>query len=332
MTRDDILAALICAESFVSGESISRSLGITRAAVSQAVKSLRLDGYEIESATNRGYRLLSSPDTVTAGSLQAFLGKERMQRVLCYDVTDSTNLRLQEAALSSEAPGGLIAIADGQTGGRGRRGRTFASPRGMGIYLSILLRPETMGHKAGVSAADWTAVTSWVSVAVCSAIETVYGVRPGIKWVNDLLLNGRKICGILTQMELETETGEVRDVIAGIGVNVQETAEDFPEDLRDIATSLYQETGKRIPRVRLAAEMIRELDSMCAAWPDASPEYLARYRADSLAVGRKIRVLAASGEKKAIAESIGDDFSLQVRYEDGTRESLHGGEITIRPA
>ena len=151
-----------------------------------------------------------------------------------------------------------------------------------------------------------------------------------MKWVNDLLLNGRKICGILTQMEMESETGEIREIIIGIGINVQQTRSDFPEELREIAGSLYQETGIRVPRARLAAEVIRELDPLIEALPD-DPSYLMRYREDSVVVGKKIRVLTSSGEKKAGAVSIGDDFSLLVRYEDGSEESLHGGEISIRP-
>ena len=329
MTKERVLTELLQADDFLSGELMSRDLGVSRAAVSQAVKALRAEGYGIESVTNRGYRLTNAPDRITAGALEAYLGKERMERVLCYDVTDSTNTRLREAALSKDIPGGTVAVANEQTAGSGRRGRTFASPKDMGIYLSLLLRPDSMGT-AVYTAGDWTSVTSWAAVAVCNAVETVYGVRPGIKWVNDLLLNGKKICGILTQMDLETETGEIRDVIVGIGINVQETEEDFPEELRGIAGSLYQQTGKRIPRARLAAEMIRELDALCAAWPMEKETYLSRYRADSLVTGKEIRVLTAGGEKKATAESIGDDFALHVRYEDGTAETLRGGEISIR--
>ncbi len=344
MTKETVLAALLKEKNFISGEAISHELGVTRAAVSQAVKALRQEGYVIESVTNRGYRLLSSPDLLSAGALQAFLGDKRMQSVLCFDKTDSTNLRLREAALSPNTPGGLIAIANEQTAGSGRRGRSFISPKDKGIYLSMLLKPSDLGSVNGTPvaagcdnpsvypASAWTSITSWTAVAMCNAVETVYGVRPKIKWVNDLLLNEKKICGILTQMDLESETGEIRDIIIGIGINVQESQEDFPEELQNIASSIRQETGVFQPRILLAAEMIRELDKLYALWPAASADYLAQYRLDSIVTGREIRVLSPSGEKKAIAESIGDDFSLQVRYEDNTRDTLRGGEISIRPA
>ena len=340
MLKDNVLAILLESEDFVSGASVSRDLQVSRAAVNQAVKSLRAEGYEIESVTNRGYRLVSGPDRITSGSLQAFLGIERMERVLCFDSTDSTNRRVQEAVFNTpaagtpdsslQAPHGLIVVANEQTAGRGRLGRTFASPQDMGIYMSVLLRPEVLSDAS--PSASWTALTSWTAVAICRAIETVYGVQPGIKWVNDLYLGGKKICGILTQMDLETESGLIRDIIIGIGVNVQEQEKDFPEELRDIAGSLYQQTGRKIDRTVLAAEMIRQLDRLCADWtiPEAAAAYLADYRAHSLVTGRSVRVISPRGTKEATAESIGDDFSLHVRYTDGTEEALRGGEISIR--
>ena len=340
MLKDNVLTILLRSEEFLSGEAISRDLQVSRAAVNQAVKALRADGYEIESVTNRGYRLLAGPDRITYGSLQALLGEERMKRVLCYDSTDSTNRRLQEAVLnapaaenpipSQSALHGLIAVANEQTAGRGRLGRSFASPQDMGIYMSVLLIPEVFGDAS--PSASWTALTSWTAVAVCRAIEAVCGVQPGIKWVNDLYLGGKKICGILTLMDLESESGLIRDIIIGIGVNVQEKEEDFPEDLRDIAGSLYQQTGKKIDRSVLAAEMIRQIDRLCADWtdPDAAGIYLDAYRKHSLVIGRPVSVITPKSAKEATAEGIGDDFSLHVRYTDGTEEDLRGGEISIR--
>ena len=339
MLKDNVLAILLRSEEtgdFVSGASVSRDLQVSRAAVNQAVKALRADGYEIESVTNRGYRLVSGPDRITVGSLQALLGDERMKRVLCFDSTDSTNKRLQEAVLNNEDANGLIAVANEQTAGRGRLGRTFSSPQDMGIYLSLLIRPDS-SNITPQNTFSWTMLTSWTAVAVCRAIETVCGVQPGIKWVNDLLLNGRKICGILTQMELESETGTIRDIIIGIGVNVQEREEDFPEELRDIAGSLFMATGKKTDRTLLAAEMIRQLDRMCADWyrlqagsSQLAFSYLNDYREHSLVTGRQISVITPRETKEAVAESIGEDFSLHVRYMDGSEEDLRGGEISIR--
>ena len=338
MLKDNVLAILLRSEEtgdFVSGASVSRDLQVSRAAVNQAVKALRAEGYEIESVTNRGYRLVSGPDRITTGSLQALLGEERMKRVLCFDSTDSTNKRLQEAVLNNEDANGLIAVANEQTAGRGRLGRSFSSPQDMGIYLSLLIRPDS-SHITPENTVSWTMLTSWAAVAVCRAIETVCGVQPGIKWVNDLLLKSRKVCGILTQMELESETGMIRDIIIGIGVNVQEKEEDFPEEIRDIAGSLFMATGKIIDRTALAAEMIRQLDRMCEDWTAISAcrniagDYLEAYRARSLVLGKHVNVISPRETKEAIAESIGDDFSLHVRYADGSEEALRGGEISIR--
>ena len=334
MLKENVLAILLQSEDFLSGASVSRELQVSRAAVNQAVKALRADGYEIDSVTNRGYRLVSCPDRITAGSLQAILGRERMERVLCFDSTDSTNRRLQEAVLEGIAPNGLIAVANEQTAGRGRLGRSFSSPQDMGIYLSLLIRPNALpAADSPASAVSWTVLTSWTAVAVCRAVENVCGICPGIKWVNDLLLDGKKICGILTQMELESESGTIRDIIIGIGVNVQESEEDFPEELRDIAGSLLMSTGRKTDRSVLAAEMIRQLDRMCADWnrgSETAAAYLEEYRRQSLVIGKPVRVINPKETKEAIAESIGDDFSLHVRYSDGSEEDLRGGEISIR--
>ena len=251
-----------------------------------------------------------------------------MRRVLFYDTTDSTNRRLQEAALDPSAPSGLTAVTDRQTEGRGRRGRSFYSPSGSGIYLSMLVRPA--GTAQHTDPGVWTSVTARVSVAVCDAVEAVCRIRPGIKWVNDLLAGGRKVCGILTQMDMESETGDIRDIIVGIGINVQGTAEDLPEELRGTAGFLSQSADRPVPRTALAAEIIRRLDALFAVWPDGHAAALEQYRKDSLVIGREIRVITGTSEKKAIAEAVGDDFALHVRYEDGTREALRGGEITLR--
>ena len=330
MLKDHVLTCLLQAEGFLSGASVSRDLQVSRAAVNQAVKALRDEGYVIDSVTNRGYRLISGPDRITPGSLQALIGEKRMERVFCYDSTDSTNRRLQEAMLNGDAPHGLIAVANEQTAGRGRLGRSFASPQDMGIYMSVLLWPQVLGDASPSS--SWTALTSWTAVAVCRAIEAVYDVQPGIKWVNDLYLGGKKICGILTQMDLETERGLIRDIIIGIGINVQEQENDFPEELREIAGSLYQQTGKRIDRTILAAEMIRQLDRLCEDWsdPESAAVYLNTYRKHSLVTGKPVSVIRAGNAKEATAVCIGDDFSLHVQYPDGTAEILRGGEISIR--
>lgn len=322
MTKDSVLMMLRREDGYISGERISAALGVSRAAVNAAVKALRADGYEIHSATNRGYCLRSAPDRLTAGELLAYLPEERVSRILCLDTVDSTNRRLRELAYDG-APDGQVVLANEQTQGRGRLGRGFLSPRDKGIYLSILLRPE--GTPAGT-----TAVTAWTAVAVQRAIRKACGVDAAIKWVNDLVLNGRKLCGILTEMSVESESSQVQYVVVGVGVNVNEKKTDFPEEIRGVAASLYAETGVFFRRAPLAAEIIRELDGLRAAWPHAKDAYLEAYRAGNITVGREVLVRKGERVLSGIAVAINDDFSLAVQYKDGGRENLTGGEIQVR--
>lgn len=239
MLRDDVLLLLTEAAGYVSGEEMREKLGVTRAAVSQAVRALRAAGYDIDAVTNRGYCLRARPDTLTAGDVLPYLPQARRALVQCFAQIDSTNSYLKAEAMSG-APDGLCAIADRQTAGRGRAGRSFRSDAGQGVYLSMLLRPACAPTAA-------MTVTAHVAVAVCRALERC-GVQPGIKWTNDLVLGTKKICGILTELTVEAESGTVDSIVAGIGVNVRQRPEDFPEELRAIAGSVYSETGLELSR------------------------------------------------------------------------------------
>ena len=321
MTRDLVLSILKTRKGYVSGELISKELGLTRAAVNLAVKALRKDGYVILSSTKLGYMLKSAPDRLTSGELLTVLGPERMRTVSVFDTVHSTNRVLSELAYDDPTDGQIV-IADAQTGGRGRFGRSFYSPDGCGIYLSCLLRPET-------PPASSIPVTAWTAVALARAVETVCGVQPGIKWVNDLFLGGKKFAGILTEMSIEGESGRIRQIIIGIGINVNNPPDSFPDELKDTATSLLAETGTAYSRAELACAVIRELDLLRLAWPDGQDEYLREYRARSITTGRTVLLLDGSG-RTASAESIGEDFSLCIRYPDGSTDHLTSGEISIR--
>lgn len=322
MTKDSVLAILRKENAYLSGQKISSQLGISRAAVNTAVKALRAEGYEILSTTNKGYYLNKVPNSITANELSAYLTTERMESVQYIESVDSTNNALRKLAFEG-APDGQILIANEQTEGRGRRGRNFVSPKDKGIYLSILFRPNSLPS-------DMTAITAWTAVAVNHAIESICGIRPGIKWVNDLVINQRKVCGILTEMSVESESGHVQHIIIGIGLNVNEDSSDFPDELNQIATSLALETGKQFSRARLAAEIIKQLDLMRNAWPDAKQTYLDSYRADNITLGKELVVVKHTTEKSGIATEITDDFALHVRYQDGCEEILSSGEVSIR--
>lgn len=321
MTKDFILAILKNSETYISGEKISRELNISRSAVNKAVQSLRRDGYKVSSSTKKGYLLLEDADRLNMGELLASLSPSDAKRLVFLDTVDSTNSYLQRNQHTLSA--GTVVIANEQTGGRGRLGRSFESPKDKGLYLSLLTRPETAPDKAAN-------ITAWTAVAVSGAIEKVTGIRPGVKWVNDLVVNGKKICGILTEMSVEGESGSMRYVITGIGVNCNQEETDFSENLRGAASSLYIESGKRISRAKLAAEIIKSLDKMREDFPSAADEYLSLYRKNCVVLGKQVRIIGKDTQLTGTAEAIDGGFGLVVRFSDGHTGTVTSGEVSVR--
>ncbi|MGN8898161.1 biotin--[acetyl-CoA-carboxylase] ligase [Flavonifractor sp. HCP28S3_F3] len=322
MLRDDVLTLLRQQEGEpLSGEAMSRALGVSRAAVWKAMEALRQEGYLISSAPRKGYWLEESPDLLSAGEL-ARPGRRVGGEIICLDTVDSTNNEIKRRAVG-EVPDGLTVVAGEQTGGRGRRGRSFVSPPGKGLYLSAALRPEC-------PLSEVSALTAWSAVAVCDAIEAVCGIRPGIKWPNDVILNGRKLCGILTELELEAETAALRYVVVGIGVNVSQTEVDFGPEVAPVAISLAQALGKAPRRAEVARALLDSLDRLYTGFPQERAQWLERYRADCLTVGQPIRVLFAAGEREGTALGVEEDFSLRVAWKDGGEEVISSGEVSVR--
>lgn len=324
MNQDNILRLLIQAGGCVSGEEMSRALGVTRAAVWKGIEALRSAGYEIASVPGQGYRLESCPNRLSTGAIAARLSPEAVvgREIVCLEQVDSTNTYLKRRGAEG-APHGLAALAEEQTGGRGRRGRRFESPKGAGLYLSVLLRPDCAPVEA-------VTLTAWVGVAVCDAVEQAAGVRPRIKWTNDIILNGKKLCGILTEMSVEGETGAVDYVVAGMGTNVGETAEFFAAaGLSALATSLAIE-GRAVDRNVLAACLLNALDRMAGEFPREKEKWLAKYRADCLTPGHEVKLIGPDGERRAEALAIDDDFGLVVALPDGTTETVTAGEVSVR--
>lgn len=321
MLKDDVLAALIDAKRPISGAELSRRCTVSRAAVWKAVESLRKEGYEIEGQSAVGYRLTALPDRLTAAELRttdtAVVGRE----VVCLDTVDSTNDEVKRRALAGSETG-LIVTAETQTAGKGRRGRGFQSLSGKGLYLSVLLRPQ-------VPLEQVSQLTAWTAVAVSRAIEGVCDVKPQIKWPNDILVEGKKLCGILTEMGVEAETGALGYVVVGMGTNVSQTEEEFGEELCKIATSLHI-LGAKITRRELAHALIAELDKMNAAFPVGRTEYLEEYKKRCVTLGKAVKIVRPDGETTAAAEGLTEDFKLVVRREDGTREEVSSGEVSVR--
>lgn len=325
-TKDYILYYLLGQEDYISGEFISSRLDISRAAVNTAVKALRNDGYNIKSSTKKGYILIEHPDRPCYGELLHFLPEERLGKVHIFDEVQSTNDTLKQLAFEG-APEGTVVIADCQIRGKGRRGRSFDSPHGTGIYFSYLMRPS-------ISPADASCITAWTAVAVCRAIRRSCGIAPSIKWVNDLVADRKKITGILTEMTLESESGMIDSIVVGIGVNVNQTEKDIPEDIGHIAGSLRMAKGEMIPRSPLISAMVEEMDLLSSSIPGDTSGYLEEYRSSCLTVGKEVSVVRVhdSGEtpRHGTALCVNPDLSLKVRFKDGSEEDLQSGEVSVR--
>ena len=316
-----ILELLRRQEGFLSGEDIGRELSITRAAVWKGIKKLREEGYEIEAVTNRGYRLTNPETMYNKRELEQGLKTKTMgQSIYFYEETDTTNNRARELALEG-APEGTLVVAEKQTAGRGRRGKVWESPLGTGIWMSLVLRPQIMPAEASV-------LTLLCGLATAEAIEAETGLSAGIKWPNDILINGKKAVGILTEMDCEMS--EVHFVIPGIGINVNTAS--FPPEIAEIATSLYLECGKTVSRRRLVHKVLERLEEHYETFlrTGSFDAMLEDYRKHCITLGKEVHVL---GREPFFAEAldITPEGELLVRRADnGKEEVVFSGEVSIR--
>lgn len=318
-TKERVLAALEAQrDSAVSGMSLAQQLRVSRTSVWKAVCSLQKEGYLIDAVQNRGYTLHAGGSVLTETGIRLHL-KHREIPVTVFQEVVSTNNTAKQMAAEGVAHGALV-VADFQTGGRGRRGRSFLSPPGSGLYLSMVLR-------GGLPAQDAVRITGAAAVAACRAVEHVTGKRLDIKWVNDLYDHGKKCCGILTEAQTDFETGGVDFVVVGIGINLLEPEEGWPDGLRDTATAIFRR-GEPVDRCRLAAAVADELLNVWDALPDMS--FMDEYRARNIVPGRRVRILQAGSERVGEALCITEEGHLLVRLEDGTQEALSFGEVSIR--
>ena len=239
-------------------------------------------------------------------------------RLHCFDSIPSTNDFLKELARNG-APHGTVVIADQQTGGHGRMGRSFHSPGGMGVYMSILLRPN-------VPATELMHLTCATAVAMCDAVEEVTGIRPGIKWTNDLVYRRKKLGGILTELGF-SGTGKAEYAIVGIGINCLQLPEDFPQEIRQIAASLSMVTGHRTDRSVLAAAMIQAMQTLDLSQKEA---LLQQYRADCITLGQQISLVRGNQIRYGTALDVDENGALLVCFSDGSTEAVGSGEVSIR--
>lgn len=319
MQTHDILAQLLeeNRDSYISGSAIAAKLNITRAAVWKSIRKLEEQGYVIDAVPNRGYRLAPDSDIVTESTLRRYLHDDRFTLEVHQEIT-STNTVLKAKAASS--PEWYTIVSGYQSAGRGRIGRSFYSPADTGVYLSILLHPN-------LPAAQSIRITTAAAVAACRAMEAVTDARPGIKWVNDVFVDGKKVCGILTEGAMNLETGGLDWAVLGIGLNVYAPKGGFPEELRNIAGAIATECSPDL-RCRLAAAF---LESFAQIYDSLDkPQFSEEYRKRCFLLGKPISVLKPDGTVPAVAIDIDEECGLVVEYPDGRRETLSSGEVSVR--
>ena len=322
MTVQDHLRMLLESNKsvFLSGEEIARRLGVSRNAVWKAIKALQADGYPIQAVPNRGYCLAASSDVLSESGIRQYLSGEARELILhVYDSVDSTNAVLKSLA-NAGAPEGTVVIATEQTGGRGRKGRSFYSPQGTGVYVSLLLKPK-------IAPDDATLITTTAAVAVCGAVEALSGEAASIKWVNDVFLRGKKVCGILTEGAFDMESGQFDYAILGTGINIYKPGGGFPAEIREVAGSVLDSPAPDAKN-RAIAEYLNHFLPLYRSL--GSAETNAEYKKRSFVLGKMVNVLSGNGATPARALDIDERCRLVVEYADSRREALSSGEISVR--
>jgi len=306
----------------ISGEFIAGQLNVSRTAVWKAVKELEKDGYTIKAATKRGYCLSDENDILSAQGIFPFL-YDADRKIIVEQSLDSTNITAKQMAISN-AEHGTVVIADHQTAGKGRYGRSFFSPKGHGIYMSFILLPSQIWLEVP------TLITAFTAVAVCEAIIEVCEKHPQIKWVNDLFLDGKKICGISTEAVTDYENGAINWIVVGIGVNFT-MPQDMPEELKEIVGAVFTNNEKNsVTRNRLAAAIINKMTALNAESEQINKDFLKKYRERLMFLGEEITVTGTGKEYQATAIDIDDIGRLIVRNENGEIHSLFSGEVRVK--
>lgn len=319
--KTEILRLLRESEGFLSGQQLCSRFQVSRAAVWKVMEQLKDEGYEIQAVRNKGYRLVGSPDVLSREELESRIGTRWAgHHVVYFPQTDSTNLQAK-AAGEGGSPHGSLFVTDRQSAGRGRRGRAWESPGGENIYMTLLLRPEFPPERASM-------LTLVMALAAAEGIETVCGGEVGIKWPNDLVLKGKKICGILTEMSAEVDY--IHYVVIGVGINVNQDT--FPEEIRETATSLRLETGKKVIRGELITEILKRFEEnyeIFAGTRDLSGLREA-YSRRLVNRDREVKVLDPAGAYEAHALGIDERGELIVRTREGETRKVFAGEVSVR--
>lgn len=302
---------------YISGENIAQSLNISRTAVWKSIKQLKDDGYEIDSITNKGYALSFNNDILSQVGICKHINPEYPLYFEVHRTISSTNEVMRE---HTDMPEGYVIAAGAQTEGKGRFGRSFFSPTETGVYFSMLLKPN-------IAANEVVRITTTAAVAVCRAIRSVSGQSPKIKWVNDIYLDGKKICGILTQASFSIEENKAEYVIVGIGLNVYRPADGFPEEIKNLAGALADSFQGDLKN-RIVAEICNELFNLYKH--EKYHTIAAEYKSHSFLIGKNVAVVTSRGETPAKVLDIDENCNLVVEYENGKTEVISSGEISIK--
>lgn len=318
--KAEILTILKETDGYVSGQELCEKFGVSRTAVWKAMNQLKKEGYEIESVQNKGYHLTKTPDILSKNELVSirktkWVGNE----IYYYDVTDSTNTQAKSLG-EKEAPDGTLVVADKQENGRGRRGRSFESPAGTGIFMTLLLKPEIEPGNASM-------LTLVTAMAVAKGIQKIADLQVQIKWPNDIVIHGKKVCGILTEMSAQMDY--VNYIVIGVGINVHN--EEFPEEIKDIATSIYLESGKHINRAMLIETIWEEFEYYYDLYIETQDLSKIVKEYDSYLVNRneKVRVLDPKEPYEGKAMGITERGELIVDTWEA-RRLVSAGEVSVR--
>lgn len=312
---------------YVSGEQLSAALGVSRTAIWKVINELKEEGYIIESSSKKGYRLNPDSDVLNSFEISEELKTKALGRNIVYlDRIDSTNNYAKKIALEGCEEGTLI-VTDCQTQGRGRLGRDWNSPSKKGIWMSLVLRPDIPFEQVQM-------LTLAASVAVVQALFEVAQVEAGIKWPNDIIINGKKVCGILVEMNMEIES--INFLVLGIGLNVNQQLEDFPEDLLDKATSLKMhlealDIQKNLKRSELIASILLKFEAIYDKVKyGAFEEIISEWKKYSVTLGKEVSIIYKNEQYRGFAQDLTKDGKLIVRCDDGTVKEVFSGEVSVR--
>ena len=325
MIKNEVLSFLEQKQGeIISGGELSKKLNVSRTAVWKAVHALKADGYEISSFSNEGYQLSYNSDELSEYKIRKGLKTKIIgNKIEILKTISSTNSYIKEFRKNAE--NGLVVIAEEQTKGRGRMNRSFFSPAKKGIYLSILLMPE-------ISVSDINLITVLTAVAVINAIHKITGMKPSIKWINDILFQNKKLCGILTEASIEGESGNIEYIVIGIGINISTLSNDFPDEIKDIAISIKEIVKTDCFRNEIISELLNliELYYLDLTLYGKKRDFIDQYRENLCMLGKDIEITQGNIHCKAKAIDIDENARLIVRNESGELQTISSGEISVR--